>query len=258
MRDQHKITIDKENCSKCGLCVKDCPMNILEMTNEGANVKQEVCLFCGHCLAICPKNVVSISGFEDEPIELTEPKLVNAEEFLTHMKTRRSIRHFKADKVSKEMLDKIIAAGQYSPTGSNSQNVSYTVLQDDLKTFENIAIDILTVFFKNIGAVNKAYANIVMGENYLFKKAPLVIVIKSTNDVDGTIAAASMEIMANALGLGVFYSGMFARAAQNSPELSKMLEVGENDKVVTALVVGHPDVKYLRTAPKETPTVTYK
>ncbi len=258
MRDQHKITIDKDNCTKCGLCVKDCPMNILEMTNEGANVKQEVCLFCGHCLAICPKNVVSISGFEDEPIELKETELVDADEFLTHMKTRRSVRHFKADKVSKEMLDKIIAAGQYSPTGSNSQNVSYTVLQNDLKSFENIAIDILSVFFKNIGAVNKAYANMVMGEDYLFKKAPLVIVIKSTNDVDGTIAAASMEIMANALGLGVFYSGMFARAAQNSPELSKMLEVGENDKVVTALVIGHPDVKYLRTAPKEAPTVVYK
>ncbi len=70
MRDQHKITIDKEKCTKCGLCVKDCPMNILEMTEEGANVKQDVCLFCGHCQAICPKNLFTISGFEDEPIEL--------------------------------------------------------------------------------------------------------------------------------------------------------------------------------------------
>ncbi len=258
MRDQHKVNIDKENCIKCGLCVNDCPMNILEMTEEGANVKQEVCLFCGHCLAICPKNVVSITGFEDEPIELEKAKLVNADEFLTHMKTRRSVRHFKAEEVSKEMLDKIIEAGQYSPTGSNSQNVSYVVLQNEKSGFEKIAIDVLTVFFKNIGKVNKAYANMVMGENYLFKKAPVVVVIKSTNDVDGTIAASSMEIMANALGLGVFYSGMFARAAQNSPELSAMLEVAENEKVVTALVIGHPDVKYLRTAPKEKPTVVYK
>ncbi len=258
MRDQHKITIDKESCIKCGLCVKDCPMSILEITEESASVKQDVCLFCGHCLAICPKNAVAISGFEDEPVELENTKLVNAEEFLTHMKTRRSVRHFKADGVSKEMLDKIIQAGQYSPTGSNSQNVSYVVLQDDKKPFETLAIDVLTVFFKNIGKVNKAYANMVMGEDYLFKKAPVVVVIKSTNDVDGTIAAASMEIMANALGLGVFYSGMFARAAQNSPELNAMLEVAENEKVVTALVIGHPDVKYLRTAPKEKPTVVYK
>ncbi len=258
MRDQHKITIDKEKCTKCGLCVKDCPMNILEMTEESAKVKQDVCLFCGHCLAVCPKNAVSISGFEDEAIELEDAKLVNADEFLTHMKTRRSVRHFKVDEVSKEMLDKIIEAGQYSPTGSNSQNVNYVVLKDDKKSFENIAIDVLTVFFKNIGAVNKAYANMVLGEDYLFKKAPVVIVIKSTNDVDGTIAAASMEIMANALGLGVFYSGMFARAVRNSPELSEMLEVKENEKVVTALVIGHPDVKYFRTAPKERPTVVYK
>ncbi len=258
MRDQHKITIDKENCIKCGLCVKDCPMRVLEMTEEGASLKQDVCLFCGHCLAICPKNVIEISGFEDEVIELKDTKLVDADEFLTHMKTRRSVRHFKDQEISKEMIDKIIEAGQYSPTGSNSQNVTYTVLQNDKKVLENKAIDILTAFFKEIGKVNKVYANMQMGEDYLFKKAALVICINSTNDVDGTIAAASMEIMANALGLGVFYSGMFARAAQNSPELSEMLGLGENQKVVTALVIGHPDVKYLRTAPKEKPTVVYK
>ncbi len=258
MRDQHKVIIDKENCIKCGLCVKDCPMNILEMTDAGANVKQEVCLFCGHCLAICPKNVVSITGFEDEPIEIENTKLINADEFLVHMKTRRSVRFFKDTEVSKEMLDKIIEAGQYSPTGSNSQNVTYTVIQKDLKTLEDIAVADLTVMFKEIGKVNKAYANIQLGENSLFKKAPLVIVIKSTNDVDGTIAASTMEIMANALGLGVFYSGMFARAVNMSTELKEMVCVGENEKVATVLVIGHPDVKYLRTAPKEKPSVIYK
>lgn len=258
MRDSHKIIIDKENCSKCGLCVKDCPMNILEMTESGANVKQEVCLFCGHCLAICPQNVVTMTGFEDESIEIDEPKLINPDDFLTHMKTRRSVRHFKDSKISKEMLDKIITAGQYAPTGSNTQNVTYTVLQNDLKTFEDMAIEYLSVMFKEIGKVNKAYANMNMGENFLFKKAPLVIVIKSSNAVDGTIAASTMEIMANALGLGVFYSGMFAHAVSGVPQLKEMLEVKENEEVITALVIGHPNVKYHRTAPKEIPTVIYK
>ncbi len=258
MRDKHEVIINQSGCTKCGLCVKDCPMNILEMTLDGARPIQDTCLFCGHCQAICPVNVVEVTGFEDKPLDVKDTKFINPDDFLSHMKARRSVRFFKDTKVSKEMVEKIIEAGQYSPTGSNSQNVTYTVLQDDLKTSEHLAIEFLNPFFTKVGTFEKAYANLKLEEDFLFKKAPLVIVIKSTNQVDGTIAAASMEIMANALGLGVFYSGMFARAVQSVDALKQILGVEEKQEVVTALVIGHPDVKYQRTAPKEKPSVLYK
>ncbi len=258
MRDKHKITIEKQNCIKCGLCVKDCPMKVIAMTDDGADVTRENCLMCGHCLAICPKNCVNISGFEDEPISIDETKKIDPEEFLLHMKSRRSVRIFREQQVSDEMIMKIIAAGQYSPTGTNKQTVSYIVLQNDLEKYEKIAIEKLKKLLKMIGLVNKKYANIKMGENYLFKKAPLVIAIKCDDVVDGTIAAGSMEIMANALGLGVFYSGMFSRAVNQSTVLKQMLEVKGKEKIVTTLVIGHPDVKYLRTAPREKANVLFK
>ncbi len=258
MRNQHKISIEKDKCIKCNLCVNDCPMKVIEMTENGANITREQCLMCGHCQAICPKNIISISGFEDEPIEINEDTKIDADKFLKHTKARRSIRVFKDEDVSSELIEKIIEAGRYSPTGTNKQTISYVVIKDNKKEFEELAIKKFTQVMKVVGLFNKKYANIKMGENYLFKKAPVVIVIKCADVVDGALTASTMEIMAQSLGLGVFYSGMFAFAANRSKKLKQMLGIVGKEKVVTALVIGQPNVKYFRTTQREKAIVSYK
>ncbi len=255
MRDEHKVIINKENCTKCGLCVSDCPAKVIKMTDNGAEITSEKCLFCGHCVAICPVNTVSMTGFYDAPEEITEPRLIDPDIFLKQMKARRSVRKFTNEEVSKEDIAKIIEAGRYSPTAINIQGVSFVVLKKNKKEYEDIALllmkrvlDVVKVFTKKLNSVEAT-------ENYLFKNAPLVIVIKSNNTIDGAISASSMDIMAQALGLGTFYSGMFSKLSSLSPKLKKMLKLKRGEKIVTTLVIGHPAVKYKRTAPKERPNV---
>lgn len=43
-------------------------------------------------------------------------------EAIENMKTRRSIRKFKPDAVPQELMDKIIEAGLYAPSGMNKQS----------------------------------------------------------------------------------------------------------------------------------------
>ena len=43
-------------------------------------------------------------------------------ETLNILKTRRSIRKFKSDEIPQEILDQIIEAGTYAPTGMGKQN----------------------------------------------------------------------------------------------------------------------------------------
>ena len=42
-------------------------------------------------------------------------------EIILNMKTRRSIRKYKSEEVKKEIIDKIIEAGTYAPSGMNRQ-----------------------------------------------------------------------------------------------------------------------------------------
>ncbi len=255
MRDEHIVRINKESCTKCNLCVLDCPAGIIKLSNDGAEIVSQGCIKCGHCVAICPKKCIVITGFEEEPIEIDGETRINPEKFLMHMKARRSVRRFTDEKISRENIEMLIEAGQYSPTARNAQGVSYVVLQNNIATYEKIAVNIFVKIKKVVSKFTKVLDGIVVDEDYLFKKAPLVIVIKSTNKIDGALAASSMEIMAQSLGLGVFYSGMFSIVANNSPKLKKMLKIKGRDKVVTTLVIGHPKVKYQRTAPKEKPLV---
>jgi len=77
-------------------------------------------------------------------------------------------------------------------------------------------------------------------------------------DIDGALAASNMELMAQAHGLGVLYSGFFTMAARLSRGLRRELGLGRKQKVVPALVLGDPAVRYRRTAPKEAAAISWK
>jgi formate hydrogenlyase subunit 6/NADH:ubiquinone oxidoreductase subunit I len=53
--------IDLERCSRCGLCVENCPTEAVAMTNEGpvfTDVRR--CTYCGACETECPENAISL------------------------------------------------------------------------------------------------------------------------------------------------------------------------------------------------------
>jgi len=44
-------------CDLCGICVKECPTNSLEIKSEGyIKVNESNCIKCDRCLEVCPKN----------------------------------------------------------------------------------------------------------------------------------------------------------------------------------------------------------
>ena len=60
-----------------------------------------------------------------------------------------------------------------------------------------------------------------------------------------------MELMAYSLGLGVLYSGFFVAAVKFNKKLSSMLGLDRGGKLVSCLVIGHPDVSYERIPPRK-------
>jgi len=257
MKNEHIVTIDKKLCISCGLCQKDCPANLFVISDEGAEVTTQGCIKCGHCVAICPRNAVSISGFEDEPEELTSYMKVDVKSLMGQIKARRSMRHFTPQDVSSDIVAQIIEAGRYTPSGGNKQTVSYVVLKENIDEYERIAVSLFRRIKKLADVFISKFRNIDIDDHFFFKGAPVAIVIKSTDMVDGALAASTMELMAQAHSLGVLYSGFFTRAARLSRKLRKNLSTSSHEKIVTTLVLGYPTVTYQRTAQKERPTIQF-
>ena len=215
------------------------------------------CIKCGHCQAICPQGAVSISGFADAPEPITEQMRVDPEALLGQLKARRSVRRFTSRKIEPELIGKIIEAGRYTPTGTNKQGITYAVLQNNIAEYENKSINLFRKVKRVVDVVYSGLRGIEIDDHFFFKNASAVIVIKGADPVDAALAASSMELMAQSLGLGVFYSGFFTMTTRLSGKLRKMLGIRRGEKAVTTLVLGYPAVKYQRTAQREPADVLF-
>jgi len=271
------FTVNKKKCVGCGKCARDCFVNDIVMEEKKAFIKNEACIKCGHCVAICPENAVSTDEYAMDDVQEYSRKAFEIDEdnLLNFMKFRRTVRKFKGKDVSEKKLSRIIEAGRFSPTASNKQAVSYTVVREGIKELTALALESLKkkgelmLGDEREDALLKRYASswIKMHDEFqadpvkgdrLFFNAPAVIVVSANTDIDGALASSRMELMADSMGLGVLFSGFFVRASRDNREILDFLGVREGQHVVTCMVVGYPDVKYERTVPRKAADVTWK
>lgn len=251
------IKIDENTCIGCGLCSQDCPSDNIIVKDKKADILSQNCLKCGHCTAICPENSVSISGYREKPIEKTNIEKLNPKTLMDALIFRRSIRKFKDKKIDDYIIQDIIQAGRWTPTAKNNQDVSYIVINEKKDIVEKEGVKIFKKLISYGKIFNKSLRGIEIDENFFFKKAPIAILISSDNKVNGSLAASNMALMAESHGLGVLYSGFFTVATNKSKKIRKYLNL-EKKNAVTTLVLGYPDVKYLRSTQKIDAKVQYK
>lgn len=249
------IIIDNEKCIGCGSCVKDCVCSHLFITDQKASAAETDCIECGHCFAICPTNAIKITGYdcnEESIVSMTE---FDSDKLLSAMKSRRSIRQFKAKMIEEDKLQKILEAGRYAPTGSNAQDVTFTILGSKQNEAEEICVKLFKKGKKLVGSFNSYLKNLVITDDFFFKGAPLVVVLSSKSNINAGLASSYMELMAYNLGLGVLYSGFFVVCTKLSRKLRELLQLSDDHEVVSCMVIGYPDVEYRRIAPRKNPKV---
>lgn len=267
------IHIHEENCIGCGRCAWDCFPGVLTMENQKPQITYpDRCLSCGHCIAICPKNAV----YDDE-LNMEDSVLVAREKapelLLSSMRSRRSCRHFTGAPISEEDLNMLLEAARACPTARNLQATRYIAVRESISPLLDAALE-------GLGQVGQAQLEsakdpneIRRAENFiswaklrqnnkdfdpLFFHAPLLLMFVAEGDPRDAAAAASYtELMAWHLGLGCLYSGYFTACAAGSPKIKEMLGLKDSEAVVRCLVLGHPDIKFLHTAPRRVPDVKY-
>ncbi len=263
--------VDKEKCIACKQCINDCIVSDISLVDNKANIKNESCIKCGHCIAVCPTKAVSTDDYNmDDVIEYNkEDFTVEADNLLNFIKYRRSVRKFKDKKIEKEKIDKIIEAGRYTQTGTNSQDVSYIVVNDKIEELKLLAFESLKqkgeYILNNLNEETKhlkkyalmwvnsyeAYKQDPIKNDKLFFNAPTVIIVTANNELNGGLASSNMELMIDALGLGTFFSGFLTVASDNNKAIMDLLGIKDGKKIISCMVVGYPDIKYKRTVPRK-------
>ena len=64
-----KVTVKKDVCKGCGLCVKACPKKIMQLAKEELNSKgfhpaacvdRDACIGCAMCAVMCPDMAITV------------------------------------------------------------------------------------------------------------------------------------------------------------------------------------------------------
>ena len=269
------MNVDVNKCIGCTKCVHDCIVNDIEMVDGKAHVKNETCIKCGHCIAVCPKNAVSTDEYNMDEVKDYDKETfeIDSDNLLNFIKFRRSVRKFKSQDVENEKLLKIIEAGRFTQTGTNAQDVKFIVVKDKIQELRKLVLEALNATAKvmlgneSMKAYHK-YANMFVdmykkflenpnGEDRLFFKAPALIITTAKYTVNAGLASSNMELMTNALGLGTFFSGFLAKAAETDPRINEFLGIAKDETLVTCMVIGYPNIKYFRTVPRREANTTW-
>jgi len=275
------VSIDYDKCTNCCICVLRCERCFTQKKDTvTAQADENCCNLCGHCVSLCPTGAIvhhkmDMGNFPG----IDEPITYKTEQFIQFIRERRSHRHFTKKNIPRNLLEQLIDAVRYAPTGSNDQNVEIMIVENPerIRRLSELTVD----YFDRVGA---AYAeqlerihkgdeeipqNLSLMEKFvryrermllargkgldaIFYNAPAVIIFHST--IYGTtakdncvIASTTMGLLARTMGLETTYIGLLEIASRSYQPLIDELSLPKGNQVFSVLIAGYPKLNYLRT-----------
>jgi nitroreductase/NAD-dependent dihydropyrimidine dehydrogenase PreA subunit len=275
-----KIAVDSQKCISCGECVMVCPSIFIPKEGRIRIVDEEHCTLCGHCLAICPVEAIDHEDLDkSEFVELLEDFKVPPETLSFFLRSRRSCRVFVEREVPREALERLVDIARYAPTGHNSQNFEFLVIQR-----KELILDLArrtAIFYGNLykmlsvpGAILPLWLQSHLrgfrlnweyyqkGKDRIFRNAPALIIVHAPAENASSaqnchLAMAHIMLQAQAMGLGTCIIGYFITAAERDPSIIKELNIPEENKIFTCCTVGYPALTFRKLVQRKPPRVRW-
>lgn len=144
--------------------------------------------------------------------------------------TRRSVKKYLDKSVAVELIEEIVKAGTYAPTGMNRQSpIIIAVTNKELRD--------------RLSQIN---AKILGTDNDPFYGAPVVLVVLAKKDVntrvhDGSLVMGNMMVAANSLGLGSCWIHRAKETFESAEgkEILQSLGISDDYEGIGNCIVGH-------------------
>lgn len=254
------IIVDQDLCTKCGICVKVCPSNIIDPADEFhlPQVKEEnisSCLYCGHCEAFCPSQALVLNLLPDEKVPLpADSGNISPEDIAFYLKKRRSVRHFTREPVPREKILEVLDIARYAASGTNGQPVQWLVVHDpeEVRKIAGFTIEWMRTLLNTphpmSGYVPMLISAWEHGYDIICRGAPHLLFAHIPEDnpiasIDATIALTHFDIAAPAFGIGTCWAGFVAAASMFYEPLQKELGIPAGRKFAYAMMFGYPQYK---------------
>lgn len=251
------INVNQSECIKCGICSKVCPCSTLYMDETGPKAKNDNdCIACGQCVAVCPRGALdNIKSPIADQTDVENFPVINSKTAEDFLRSRRSIRCYKETSVPREKLLALVNIAHYAPTASNSQGISYIIIDDKniLENASKIVFEWMEDQLKNPShwSFSRHVRNYkATGIDTVLRNAPNIILATAPkNFKNGRANAISQltyaELYAPTIGLGSCWAGLFEMCAfaGYSPLLS-LFNIPEDRVITGAIMVGYPKYKY--------------
>ncbi len=176
----------------------------------------------------------------------TSAKIISHMELDACLMGRRSIRRFEDKAVPKTVIDKLLEAGVWAPSGMNSQPWRFTIVES-MKIINKLSRRTKELVIKTMPLPESLQAAFKSEKDVVFYGAPLLILIsvkkdeewRTINLLDCGLAAQNMFLAAYQAGLGSCFIG-FAAFLNQDPKLLAEVGIPEDHELVAPLIFGYP------------------
>jgi nitroreductase len=274
-------------------------MNTISMQDGKAYVTGAESLSCGHCAAVCPEGAIRVKELDDsvltfgtfeQDLKWLKHGGFDTSQLVRLMRSRRSCRNYKEKPVERILIEDLIKIGTTAPSGTNSQEWTFTVLptREAVLTLANQ----IAQYFKELNSMaEKSYLRFFMkmtgnseldiyyknyyetvketlfewenkGRDRLFHGAQSAIIVGSRPDAtcpaeDALLATQNILLGAHSMGLGTCLVGFAVSAIKRKPAIKLSVGIPAEEKVYSVIALGWPDEKYSGLAGRKKAVVRY-
>jgi nitroreductase len=245
---------------------------------NGPELGKPFCIACGQCVAGCPNEALDN---DDAPrsgqILCREIPVINPETAMQFLRSRRSIRNFRDEPVTREKIRQVLDIARIAPTACNSQGVSYLVIdsKEILRKITRVTVEWADHELSSgspMAASHYAAHTASLVDMYrstetdvVLRDAPVLIIgIADKNSMPGGrdntyLAFAYAQLFAQSLNLGTCWAGLFEYCASSECQaLLELLDLPDNKVVTSGMMIGYPKYSYYQLVERNPLEITWK